>query len=83
MKKTNRGYRIEVAGHSQPELYFVVSAECGRIKDGVYFCHGDEGGWVISYKDLLEMAKKATEFRIKNQISRQIEIEKNYNDIPF
>ena len=73
MRKTKWGYKVGVEGHPH-ELYFDPSpCLCGSIKDGVCLefrnpdppsrRSGLEGGWVISYKELLEMADLSTKAR--------------------
>lgn len=46
------------------ELYFFPGpVSCGAIVDGVAFRHGGGGDWVVSYSDLIEMARLATDAR--------------------
>ncbi|MCR4322837.1 MAG: hypothetical protein NUV61_02005 [Candidatus Azambacteria bacterium] len=55
---------FKVAGHPESELVFYPETSCGGIRQGVGFANGRKnGGWVIAYKDLLEMAKLAKEAR--------------------
>jgi hypothetical protein len=62
-------FRVNVAGHTMPKLHFSAGPSwCGNIRNGVSLGHvradgSSEGGWVISYRDLMRMAKAATEAR--------------------
>jgi len=55
---------FKVAGHPENELVFYPYTSCGSIQDGVGFANGRKnGGWVIAYKDLLQMVKLAEQSR--------------------
>jgi hypothetical protein len=56
-----RNLTIDVAGHTEPNLKVWLRSRCGKIKDGVAFAHGKEGGWVIGFADLerIYLAAKA------------------------
>lgn len=55
---------FKVAGHPEEELIFYPFSSCGDINDGVGFVNGRySGGWVIAYKDLLQMVKLAEQAR--------------------
>jgi hypothetical protein len=61
---------IRTTGYNAKDriLFYPGPSRCGHIDDGVSLAHvGDngrgEGGWVISYHDLMRMAKAATDAR--------------------
>lgn len=59
-----RELQIKVAGHK----YEVVTIDydinfCGHIKDGLTFEFGNEGCWVIAYKDLVTLMELAAKVR--------------------
>ena len=64
-------FTVEVAGHTCPHLEFTARVcRCGPIQDGVSLAFIDhagkwQGGWVISYKDLVKMATCATAVRLR------------------
>jgi hypothetical protein len=60
-------YEILTQGYDAKDVlrFQPARTSCGKIKDGVALEHNKEGGWIISYKDLIEMARLATEARKK------------------
>ena len=62
-----RDYVVDVAGHRLPLTYSPGQSRCGKIRDGVSFAFAGEGCWVISFADLVEMARIATEVRAKRE----------------
>lgn len=59
-KKTCNTATFIVAGYTPHELHFSAGpVNCGRITDGVSMEHGNEGKWVIDYKDLQTMYEMA------------------------
>jgi len=46
--------KIKVQGYSGKNILrvFVEPTMCGTIADGIALHHGDDAGWVISFKDL-------------------------------
>lgn len=70
MKLNNDGdYEFRTAGWSARErlVFNPGLVLCGGITDGVAFRHDDGGNWVVSYADLMEMARLATEVRAKTK----------------
>jgi hypothetical protein len=57
-------YTAKVEGHREKDLNFMAQTSCGSIEDGVAFSHGKQGGFIISYDDLLEMVAIATHLRL-------------------
>lgn len=55
---------IKVAGHPK-SVFFVGTGRwrCGHIEDGVSFTPKDEGGYVISFSDLIAIAETAANER--------------------
>lgn len=63
-KKKNNAATFIVAGYTPHELHFSAGpASCGHITDGASIEHGNEGKWVIDYKDLQTMYEMATAAR--------------------
>ena len=60
MEKVGDRWLIRSAGHIDDNLWVdsFGTAACGEIEDGVAFEHGREGAWVVSAKDILELADK-------------------------
>lgn len=61
-------YEVLTQGHSRGDvlIFRPEKNSCGSIRNGVVLSHGiKEGGWLISYVDLIEMARLATEARKK------------------
>ena len=45
--------KFSIAGHSNTVLWFDPRMTwCGSIADGVSFQHGEQGCWVVRFKDL-------------------------------
>lgn len=55
MKKKDGYFLVNIVGHPAPTLRFHAWSRCGSIQDGVGFAIGNEGGWVIEFKDLEQM----------------------------
>lgn len=52
-------YKMNVAGHSHEMFIDSLHTHCGTIKDGLAFRFGDEGGWVLSLKELKRVVEAA------------------------
>ena len=65
MAKDPKALRFKTAGYSETDnlAVDVGPSKCGDIQDGVVFWHDDRGGWVLSYADLMTIAKAATKAR--------------------
>jgi hypothetical protein len=59
-------YEIQTYGHTIPVIYFDPESHSTRgVNDGIILHFPGEAGWLISYRDLMEMARLATEARTK------------------
>jgi len=60
----NGRYRFKPAGHTEEDLWFSPGISlCGQITDGVCFENGNEGGWIVDFRDLRKMFELAAERR--------------------
>jgi len=59
--------KLRTAGHSSSLECVTLSSSCGSVQDGIAFEFGNQGGWVIDYKDLVSLVLKATELRLKKE----------------
>ena len=67
MEKDPRKYKCKTAGN-YPSDELTVNCppfnSCGGIKDGLSFRFGNDGPWILSFKDLEAIYKKAKSFLI-------------------
>lgn len=56
--------KIPISGSNETHIFFCPNiCSCGDIEDGVSFAFPGDGGWIISYNDLIKMADAASRQR--------------------
>ena len=67
MKKRDGTFLFKTAGYSLRERLGVDVrvSRCGPISDGIALWHDEQGAWVLSYDDLMAIAREAAAVRNK------------------